>query len=81
MTQAKVYADWRGQEKSALFEERDLPATIDVNAVSAKVLERVFTLSPKNSGKRRRAGTQDKPVAQRFVGCLSIHPSPQTQLL
>ncbi len=47
VTQAKVYADWRGLEKSALFEERDLPTTIDVSAVHAKVLERVFALSPR----------------------------------
>lgn len=47
VTQAKVYADWRGLNKSALFEERDLPTTIDVSAVHAKVLERVFALSPK----------------------------------
>jgi len=47
VTQAKVYSDWRGLEKSALFEERDLPTTIDVSAVYAKVLERAFALSPK----------------------------------
>lgn len=51
VTQAKVYADWRGLQKSALFEERDLPATIDVTAVYAKVLERVFALSPKTLAK------------------------------
>lgn len=47
VTQAKVYADWRGLEKASLFEERDLPTTIDVSAVYAKVLERVFGLSAK----------------------------------
>lgn len=41
---SKVYADWRGLGKDRLFEERDLPATIDVNAVHARVLERVFGL-------------------------------------
>lgn len=46
VTESKVYADWRGLEKRALFEERDLPATIDINAVYAKVLERSFALSP-----------------------------------
>ncbi len=45
VTQAKIYSDWRGLNKSALFEERDLPTTIDVSAVYAKVLERVFALS------------------------------------
>ena len=44
--QSKVYADWRGLKKEQLFEARDLPATIDVAAVYAKVLERVFGLSP-----------------------------------
>ncbi len=44
--QSKVYADWRGLKKAQLFEERDLPATIDVAAVYAKVLERVFGLAP-----------------------------------
>jgi len=47
VTQAKVYSDWQGLAKSALFEERDLPTTIDVSAVYAKVLERVFGLSAK----------------------------------
>jgi len=46
VTESKVYADWRGLEKRALFEERDLPATIDINAVYAKVLERSLALSP-----------------------------------
>jgi len=47
-TQSKVYADWRGLNKAQLFEGRDLPATIDLNAVHARVLERVFDLSEKS---------------------------------
>jgi uncharacterized protein (DUF1501 family) len=46
-TQSKVYADWRGLNKAQLFEGRDLPATIDLNAVHARVLERVFDLDVK----------------------------------
>jgi uncharacterized protein (DUF1501 family) len=42
---SRVYADWRGLAKERLFEERDLPATIDVNAVHARVVERVFGLT------------------------------------
>jgi uncharacterized protein (DUF1501 family) len=45
VSQSKVYADWRGLKKRELFEERDLPATIDVAAVYARVLERVFGLT------------------------------------
>lgn len=41
-----VIADWRGLAKDALFEQRDLPATIDACAVYAQVLERLFKLSP-----------------------------------
>jgi uncharacterized protein (DUF1501 family) len=43
--QSQVYADWRGLQRSKLHEERDLPATIDVNAVHARVIERVFELN------------------------------------
>jgi uncharacterized protein (DUF1501 family) len=44
--QSKVYADWRGLKTEQLFEGRDLPASIDVAAVYAKVMERVFGISP-----------------------------------
>ncbi len=43
---AKVYADWRGLHKDQLFEGRDLPPTVDVAAVYAKVIERLFELTP-----------------------------------
>ena len=43
---SKVYADWRGLHKDQLFEGRDLPPTIDVAAVYAKVIERVFEVTP-----------------------------------
>ena len=46
LTGSKVYADWRGLKKEQLFEGRDLPTTIDLAAVYARVLERVFGLSP-----------------------------------
>lgn len=46
LTQARVHADWRGLSKDKLFEGRDLPVTIDVHAVHARVLERVLDLSP-----------------------------------
>jgi len=45
VTESKVYADWRGLNKQNLFEERDLPASIDINAVYAKVIERSLRLS------------------------------------
>jgi uncharacterized protein (DUF1501 family) len=41
-----VIADWRGLKKDQLFEGRDLPVTIDVCAVYAQVLERLFKLRP-----------------------------------
>ena len=41
-----VIADWRGLQKPQLFEERDLPATLDACAIYAQVLERLFKLSP-----------------------------------
>jgi len=41
---ARVYADWRGLDRKDLFEDRDLPATIDVCAVYARVLQRAFHL-------------------------------------
>ena len=44
---SQVFADWRGLARSELHEERDLPATIDVNAVHARVVERLFGLSPR----------------------------------
>ena len=43
---AQVYSDWRGLKKEQLFEGRDLPPTIDVAAVYAKVIERVFQVKP-----------------------------------
>lgn len=45
VTGAKVHADWRGLAKPALFEGRDLPATIDAAAVYARVMERTLGLS------------------------------------
>ncbi|MFM2035715.1 MAG: hypothetical protein RL459_980, partial [Pseudomonadota bacterium] len=47
LTGSRVYADWRGLKKEQLFEGRDLPASIDLAAVYARVMERVFGLSPK----------------------------------
>lgn len=44
--ESRVYAQWQGLRKPQLFEERDLPATIDIAAVYARVVERVFGLSP-----------------------------------
>ncbi len=44
VSESRVYADWRGLEKKNLFEERDLPATIDIHAVYAKVLQRAFQI-------------------------------------
>jgi uncharacterized protein (DUF1501 family) len=38
-------ADWRGLDPEALFQRRDLPATIDACAVYARVLEGVFGLT------------------------------------
>jgi uncharacterized protein (DUF1501 family) len=48
LTESKVYADWRGLKEKDLFEARDLPITIDVAAVYALALERVFGLSAKH---------------------------------
>lgn len=45
LTESKVYADWRGLKDKHLFEGRDLPVTIDVAAVYALALERLFGLS------------------------------------
>jgi uncharacterized protein (DUF1501 family) len=41
---AAVIADWRGLGRDALFQGRDLPATIDACAVYARVLQRAFGL-------------------------------------
>lgn len=68
VTHAKVYADWRGLQKSSLFEERDLPATIDVNAVFAKVLERVFALSPKTLANAGVLEYKTSPLLNGFLG-------------
>ena len=45
VTGSKVYADWRGLQKKHLLDERDLPPTIDISSVYAKVTERVFGIS------------------------------------
>ncbi len=50
--QSRVYAQWQGLRKPQLFEGRDLPATIDVAAVYARVVERVFQLSPSVIGEQ-----------------------------
>lgn len=44
--ESRVYAQWQGLRKPQLFEGRDLPATTDVAAVYARVVERVFGLPP-----------------------------------
>lgn len=49
---SKTYAQWQGLQKDQLFEGRDLPATIDVAAVYARVIERVFGLSPEVIGQQ-----------------------------
>lgn len=46
LTAAQVFADWRGLAPQDLFEGRDLPATIDLHAVHARVLQRVLGLTP-----------------------------------
>ena len=43
---SQVFSDWRGLHKDQLFEGRDLPPTIDVSAVYARVIERVFEVTP-----------------------------------
>ena len=68
VTQSKVYSDWRGLEKSALFEERDLPTTIDVSAVHAKVLERVFALSPKTIANASVLDYKTSPLLNGLLG-------------
>jgi len=45
VARAAVVADWRGLDPEALFQRRDLPATIDACAVYARVLEGVFGLT------------------------------------
>jgi uncharacterized protein (DUF1501 family) len=45
VNRSRVYADWRGLGKKDLFEGRDLPPTIDVRAVYARAMERVFGLT------------------------------------
>lgn len=42
---SSVIADWRGLDSSHLFEGRDLPPTIDTNAVFAQVIQRAFRLT------------------------------------
>lgn len=46
LQKSAVIADWRGLEKKNLFQERDLPVTVDACAVYAQVVERLFGLSP-----------------------------------
>jgi uncharacterized protein (DUF1501 family) len=46
--QSRVYADWRGLTKSSLLDGRDLPPTIDINAVHARIVQRVFGLSARS---------------------------------
>ncbi|MGA1325567.1 MAG: DUF1501 domain-containing protein [Rubrivivax sp.] len=46
VTSPRVLSAWQGLGKDQLFEGRDLPASIDVRAVYARVVERVFALSP-----------------------------------
>lgn len=45
LQRSSVLADWRGLAATQLFEGRDLPATIDTNAIFAEVLQRAFRLS------------------------------------
>jgi uncharacterized protein (DUF1501 family) len=45
LQRSSVLTDWRGLASTQLFEGRDLPATIDTNAVFAEVLQRAFRLS------------------------------------
>lgn len=44
VSRSRVIADWRGLAKAALFEGRDLPATVDACAIYARVMERVLGL-------------------------------------
>ena len=46
VTSSRILSAWQGLDKAQLFEGRDLPAAIDVRAVYARVIERVFALSP-----------------------------------
>jgi uncharacterized protein (DUF1501 family) len=48
LSQSRVIADWRGLKPDQLVDARDLPTTIDANAVYSKILQRSFNISPKN---------------------------------
>jgi uncharacterized protein (DUF1501 family) len=45
LSRSQVIADWRGLKTDQLVDGRDLPTTIDANAVYSKILERSFKLS------------------------------------
>ena len=45
LQKSAVIADWRGLDPAQLYEGRDLPATIDTNAIFAQVVQRAFGLS------------------------------------
>jgi len=69
VTESRIYSDWRGLEKKHLFESRDLPATIDIHAVYAKVLERVFSLSPRQITQQ---GILDFKTSPALAGLLGL---------
>ena len=48
LSQSRVIADWRGLKPDQLVDARDLPTTIDANAVYSKILQRSFNISPRN---------------------------------
>lgn len=45
LSRSQLIADWRGLKTDQLVDGRDLPTTIDANAVYSKILERSFKLS------------------------------------
>jgi uncharacterized protein (DUF1501 family) len=52
LSQSRVIADWRGLKADQLIDGRDLPTTIDANAVYSKILERSFNISSTNVQQR-----------------------------
>jgi uncharacterized protein (DUF1501 family) len=48
LSQSRVIADWRGLKSDQLIDGRDLPTTIDANAVYSKILERSLNISSTN---------------------------------
>lgn len=46
MKRSKVLGDWKGLEKRALYQGRDMPATTDFRIVFAEVLARLFGFDP-----------------------------------